>query len=127
MKKLQIVCSLFMLLLLASPLLAQEQELPVSGQVTMVDLGAHKCIPCKMMAPILEKLAPLYNGHAAIIFVDVWENPDEAKRFKVAAIPTQIFFDEDGEEVYRHQGFMTEEAIVQQLAKMGVARPSEGQ
>jgi thioredoxin 1 len=127
MQKIALALALVTLLLLPSTLLAQSQQLPVPGQVTMIDLGAHKCIPCKMMAPILEKLAPLYKGHAEIIFVDVWENPDEAKRFKIAAIPTQIFFDKDGKEVYRHQGFMTEEVIVEQLAKMGVAKPHGGQ
>mgnify|MGYP002476647646 CR=1 FL=1 len=46
--------------------------------VTMIDLGAKACIPCKMMAPILEELEREYDttGKAAIIFIDVWENPD---------------------------------------------------
>ncbi len=93
---------------------------PVKGIVTMVDLGAKKCIPCKMMAPILEKLEKAYSGKAAIVFIDVWENNEEAKRFGIRAIPTQIFFDADGKEVARNTGFMPEEAIVAQLTKMGV-------
>ncbi|MBF0390339.1 MAG: thioredoxin fold domain-containing protein [Desulfamplus sp.] len=96
------------------------QTVPVKGMVTMVDLGAKKCIPCKMMAPILEKLEKVYAGKAAIIFIDVWENNEEAKRFGIRAIPTQIFFDADGKEVARNTGFMPEEAIVAQLTKMGV-------
>ncbi len=64
---------------------------PVPGMVTMVDLGAHSCIPCKMMAPILEELEKEYKGKAAIIFIDVWQNEDEGKRFAVSIIPTQIF------------------------------------
>ncbi|MBF0211802.1 MAG: thioredoxin family protein [Desulfamplus sp.] len=96
------------------------QTVPVKGMVTMVDLGAKKCIPCKMMAPILEKLEKVYAGKAAIIFIDVWENNEEAKRFGIRAIPTQIFFDADGKEIARNTGFMPEEAIVAQLTKMGV-------
>ncbi|HOP14810.1 MAG TPA: thioredoxin family protein, partial [Lentimicrobium sp.] len=42
-----------------------------SGKVTMIDLGADKCIPCKMMAPILEELKKEYAGRADIIFIDV--------------------------------------------------------
>ncbi len=99
-------------------------QVPVPGKVTMVDLGAHTCIPCKMMAPILEKLTAQYEGKAAIIFIDVWQNAAQGKKFKVSMIPTQIFFDKEGTEVYRHVGFMAEEDIVAQLAKMGVPRPA---
>ncbi|MDL1985144.1 MAG: thioredoxin family protein [Deltaproteobacteria bacterium] len=92
----------------------------VKGMVTMIDLGAKKCIPCKMMAPILEKMEKNYKGKAAIIFIDVWKNRDQAGRFGIRAIPTQIFFNKEGKEVYRHVGFMGETAIIEQLKKMGV-------
>jgi thioredoxin 1 len=93
---------------------------PVKGMVTMIDLGADQCVPCKMMAPILEKLKKDYEGKAAIIFIDVWKNIDPARRYGIRAIPTQIFFDADGREVHRHVGFMSEKDIVAQLTRMGV-------
>jgi len=93
---------------------------PVKGMVTMIDLGADQCVPCKMMAPILEKLKKTYEGKAAIIFIDVWKNSDPARQYGIRAIPTQIFFDAGGREVQRHVGFMSEKEIVQQLTKMGV-------
>ena len=96
------------------------REVPVKGMVTMVDLGADSCIPCKMMAPILKKMEKKYDGKAAIIFIDVWKQHDQAKRFGIRAIPTQIFFNKEGKEVYRHVGFMSEAAIVEQLKKMEV-------
>ena len=116
---------IFLLTLLAGPLFAGAQPLdfskvPVKGVVTMIDLGAKKCIPCKMMAPIMEKMEKVYQGKAAIVFIDVWENREQAGRFGISTIPTQIFFDPKGKEVYRHVGFMSEEAIVAQLKKMGV-------
>jgi thioredoxin 1 len=95
-------------------------ELPVKGVVTMIDLGAEKCVPCKMMAPIMAKLEKAYAGRAAIVFIDVWKNEEQAGRFGIRAIPTQVFFNEKGKEVYRHVGFMSEEDIVVQLEKMGV-------
>ncbi len=98
-------------------------EVPTKGMVTMLDLGAHKCIPCKMMAPILEKLRGQYKGKASIIFIDVWKHREQAMKYGVRAIPTQIFFDKSGKEISRHVGFMSEEAIVGQLKKMGVSRP----
>ena len=94
--------------------------LPVKGMVTMIDLGAKKCVPCKMMAPILAKMEKQYEGRAAIVFIDVWEHNEQARRFGIRAIPTQIFFNEDGKEVFRHVGFMDEKAITKQLKKMGV-------
>ena len=98
------------------------KALPNKGIVTMIDLGAKTCIPCKMMVPILEKMEKNYKGKAAIIFIDVWKNRDQAERFGIRAIPTQIFFDQQGKEVYRHVGFMSEKAIVNQLKKMGIER-----
>jgi thioredoxin 1 len=95
-------------------------EVPIKGIVTMVDLGAKKCIPCKMMAPILEKLEKEYAGRAAIVFFDVWEDPKPARRFAISGIPTQIFFNKEGKEVFRHLGFLSEEKIKEQLTKMGV-------
>ena len=94
--------------------------LPVKGMVTMIDLGAKKCVPCKMMAPILAKMEKQFEGKAAIVFIDVWIHAEQARRFGIRAIPTQIFYSETGKEVYRHVGFMDETAIINQLKKMGV-------
>jgi len=93
---------------------------PVYGKVTMVDLGAKKCIPCKMMAPIMEELERDYKDRAAIVFIDVWENPDAGRKYGIGIIPTQIFYDAKGKEVLRHEGFYEKAAIIAELAKLGV-------
>jgi thioredoxin 1 len=93
---------------------------PVPGMVTMVDIGAKKCIPCKMMAPILEELEKEYKNRAAIVFIDVWENPDAGPKFSIKLIPTQIFYNAKGQEISRHEGFLEKEAIVATLTKLGV-------
>ncbi len=95
-------------------------DIPVKGMPTMVDLGANECIPCKMMVPVLEKVEKKYQGKAAIIIVDVYKNKEPAKRFRVRAIPTQIFFDKSGKEVHRHEGFMGEAEIDRIFKEMGV-------
>jgi thioredoxin 1 len=95
-------------------------KLPVPGMVTMIDLGAKKCIPCKMMAPIMEKMERKYKDKAAIVFIDVWEHHDQAERFGIRAIPTQIFYDASGKEVFRHEGFMAEKDIISMLKRLGV-------
>jgi len=96
-------------------------NLPVEGMVTMIDLGAKKCIPCKMMAPIMEKMEKQYQGRAAMVFIDVWEHREQAQRFGIRAIPTQIFYDANGKEVSRHIGFMAEKDIVATMTKLGVS------
>lgn len=94
--------------------------IPVADTVTMVDLGAGKCIPCKAMAPILEEVKNEYEGRAAVIFIDVWEksNADKARAFKIRGIPTQIFFDRHGKEVFRHTGFFGKNSIVAKLEEL---------
>jgi thioredoxin 1 len=120
-KKVAGIICLSVLLLFTLPVGAfAAADVPVKGMVTMVDLGAKTCIPCKMMAPILTKLEKQYAGKAAVIFLDVQEYPEMIKRFGLSAIPTQIFFDKDGKGVLRHRGFMSEEAIVKQFKDMGV-------
>ncbi len=99
---------------------AEFKDVPVKGMVTMIDLGATSCLPCKLMAPIMKKLENQYREKAAIVFIDVWKHRDQAKRFSIRTIPTQIFFDKEGRELYRHEGFMSEAAIVRQLKEMGV-------
>ena len=115
-----LICLFLFILILGNVWADEFKNLPVKGMVTMIDLGAKKCIPCKMMAPILEKMERKYEGKAAVVFIDVWEHREQAARFRIRAIPTQIFFNAVGEEVYRHVGFLAEKDIVSQLEKMGV-------
>ncbi|MBI5558125.1 MAG: thioredoxin family protein [Deltaproteobacteria bacterium] len=111
------------MLLATIPAWAAEREIPVKDMVTMADFGAHTCIPCKMMEPILEKLTHDYQGRAAIVFIDVWQDVAAADQFGIRTIPTQVFYGKDGKEVYRHQGFLAEKDIVAKLKEMGVVEP----
>jgi len=122
-KKLSVLVVILMLFFTTGAFAEDYLNVPTKGTVTMIDLGAKKCIPCKMMAPILVKLGKAYKGKADIVFIDVWENRQPAQRFKISAIPTQIFFNAQGEEVYRHTGFLDEKSIIEQMTKMGVAAP----
>jgi len=94
---------------------------PFPDRVVMLDLGATECVPCKMMAPILEELKKEYAGRAEIIFIDVWKEPDQARKYGIRAIPTQIFFNAEGREVHRHTGFMDKKSIMDTLSRLGVS------
>src|SRR5512136_649054 len=92
----------------------------------LVDLGAGKCIPCKKMAPILEELKKEYAGRMEVEFIDVWKNPDAGKAYGVEMIPTQIFYDANGTELFRHTGFFGKEDILGKWKELGVEFKSEG-
>lgn len=90
---------------------ADEVQVPVANKVTMVDLGSKNCIPCKMMAPVLQSIEKFYGDRAAIVFIDVKENPAEGRKHNIRTIPTQIFYDKQGNERERHEGYIDEKAI----------------
>jgi thioredoxin 1 len=86
----------------------------------LLDLGAGKCIPCKMMAPILDELKKEYAGRMTVEFIDVWVDPDAAKPYGIEVIPTQIFYDAEGKELFRHVGFFGKEDILGKWRELGV-------
>jgi len=86
----------------------------------LVDLGADKCIPCKQMAPILEELKTAYAGQLEVEFIDVWKNPDAGSQYGIRVIPTQIFYDAQGNELFRHEGFFGKEDMLAKWQELGV-------
>lgn len=87
----------------------------------MVDLGADKCVPCKMMAPILAELKTEYDGRLEIEFIDVWKNPGAGAGYSITLIPTQIFYAPDGTELFRHEGFYGRDEILGKWRELGYA------
>ena len=92
---------------------------PGMGEPMLLDLGAGTCIPCKQMQPILETLQKEYAGRVVVQIVDVHEHPDWAQKYRVYLIPTQIFFDSTGKELFRHEGFFAREEILGKFREFG--------
>jgi len=117
-----LISSLLMLGALAAqaPDGVQEGTAPVLPR--LLDLGSKKCIPCKKMAPILEELQADFALIFETQFIDVWlkENSAASAHYKIEQIPTQIFFDSSGKELWRHEGFLSREAILAKWAELGV-------
>jgi len=86
----------------------------------LVDLGAGKCIPCKMMAPILEELKKEYAGRFEVEFIDVWMDAAAGDKYGIKLIPTQVFFDPNGKELFRHEGFFSKEDILGKWKALGM-------
>ena len=88
-------------------------------QVTFIELGSVKCIPCRMMQPVMKNIEKKYGAKIRVIFYDVWTEAGMpySKKYNIRVIPTQVFLDSDGNEFYRHQGFFPEAEIVKLLDK----------
>lgn len=91
-----------------------------SGLPRLVDLGSDTCVPCKLMAPILEELKVDYASLFSVEFIDAKKNRPVAALYGIRVIPTQIFYDAAGEELFRHEGFISKEAILAKWLELGV-------
>jgi thioredoxin 1 len=85
----------------------------------LVDLGSDRCQSCKAMEPVLEALTSEYEGRLEVLFIDVWKEPEEAERYGIQLIPTQIFFDSGGRELFRNEGFFSKEDILAKWKDLG--------
>ena len=86
----------------------QEENLP-----RLVDLGSAKCVPCKMMEPILEELKDEYSDTFTVEFIDVRKEQEKAQKYNFRIIPTQIFYGSEGNELFRHEGFFSKQDILE--------------
>jgi len=102
---------------------AETATAPAGGnrRPRLLDLGSKKCIPCKRMAPILEELKKEYASSFDVEFIDVWlkENAAVGAQYGIGVIPTQIFFDANGKELWRHEGFLGKQAILAKWKELG--------
>jgi thioredoxin 1 len=82
--------------------------------VVLVDFWAGWCMPCKMLAPIINEVAEEVDGVAKVGKVDVEVQREVASRYSIRSIPTLIIF-KDGKEVKRFVGAKTKDYLVKQI------------
>ena len=92
-----------------------------SGRPSLVDFGANSCQPCRLMRPVLKEIDKEYSAKAQILVIDVYKYQKLAQEFKVVFIPTLVFFDAKGKEVFRHVGVLEKDKIVSKLKEIGMA------
>jgi thioredoxin 1 len=98
----------------ASPAAATARRLP-----RLVDLGTTTCAPCKAMLVVIGELERSYADQLGVEFVNVQQQQEETAKYGVKIIPTQVFLDPDGKELFRHAGFYGTEAIVAKWRELG--------
>ncbi len=92
-----------------------DSEVNNSALPVLVDFWAPWCGPCRMLAPIVERLAEKFAGKMKVGKVNVDENPNIAARFGIMSIPTLILF-KGGKEVERVIGAMPEPVLSEKFA-----------
>jgi len=88
------------------------QEVLSAKGVTVVDFWAPWCMPCRMLGPIIDRMALSYAGQAKVTKVNVDENQITSGTYNIMAIPTVLIF-KDGKELHRIPGVMLEAALKQ--------------
>jgi len=90
------------------------------GKPVLVDFGANSCVPCRQLRPILKEINKEYSEKASVLVIDVYKYQDLARQYQIQLIPTLVFFDSKGKEVFRHVGILEKEKIVAKLKEIGM-------
>ncbi|MBN1818102.1 MAG: thioredoxin family protein [Sedimentisphaerales bacterium] len=91
-----------------------------AGMPVLLQLGAYYCGPCRQMAPHLEEISIEYKDQLGVKFMDIERDRQSARTYGIELIPTQIFLDAQGNEVFRHVGYYSKEQIVSKLRELGL-------
>lgn len=86
----------------------------LGNKLVLVDFWASWCVPCKMMAPVLNELANEVDTKASIAKVNVEQYQSLAARFKIRSIPTMVLF-RNGTEVQRFVGVKSKDFLKKQI------------
>jgi thioredoxin 1 len=91
-----------------------------NGKPVLVDLGSDTCVNCKMMISVIEELRAGYSEQLQAEFLDVHKYPGLSTMYGIKLIPTQIFYDAAGAELFRHEGFFSTDDILAKWKEFGV-------
>ena len=86
----------------------------IKNGIILVDFWASWCMPCKMMAPVINDLAESVNGNASVGKLDVDKNRQTAAKYKIRNIPTMVLF-KNGKEINRFVGAKSKDFLVKQI------------
>jgi len=92
-------------------------NLQTGNKIALVDFWATWCMPCKVMAPIINDVAAQTDSHVLVGKVDIDANPKVAAKMNIRNIPTVVFFN-NGVEVKRFVGVKSKDFYINELKKM---------
>lgn len=88
--------------------------------ITFYEIGSVTCIPCKEMKKVMKAVEENFGNQVDVVFIDINEESERAAKFDFRLIPTQVFHDNSGKEIHRHEGFYSEEDISKFLQSKGL-------
>ncbi len=91
-----------------------EQDLPV-----MINVGISTCPPCRTMASVLLDLKQDYQHVFSIHYYDMHKHENVEEKFDIRIVPTQVFYASDGRELFRHEGYISDQNILKQWQELG--------
>ncbi len=94
-----------------------EQKVIKSKNPALVDMWAPWCVPCRMVAPVVEKLSQKYDGKCKFYKMNIDENPKTPAKYRVMSIPTMLFF-KNGEVVNTVVGAVAERSLVPKVEEI---------
>ena len=92
----------------------------LDGKPVLVDFGSNKCIPCRQLRPILKEVAQEFSGKAHVLIIDVFQHQALAREHRIHLIPTLVFFNSGGKEIFRRSGVWDKASIAKKLKDAGM-------
>ena len=94
-----------------------ETEVVQSEQTVVVDFWAEWCAPCKMLSPVLDKVASRFEGKLKVVKCNIEENKEIADKYAIYSIPNLVFF-RDGQVINQAVGYMVEEELADKVTEV---------
>ena len=118
-----LVCLAMGFLLIWQHLPAQAQgAAPATGKPALYEFGAKNCIPCKEMKVVMAALKTSHGDQVEFRMVYTDEEMPLFEKYKIVAIPTQVFFDASGKVVDQHIGALPKEELITKLKELKFIR-----
>jgi thiol-disulfide isomerase/thioredoxin len=123
-----IVCCLFLLTMSASRAHAGplEDAARNAGRPLIVRFGLDRCLQCGRQAKAFDEIAPHFEGQIDFRFVHIGKEENLAAHYKILLIPTVIFFDVGGSEIFRNVGLFDAQELVAKFRDLGLIPPEQG-
>ncbi len=115
LKLMHVGLALVVLFILAAPGWAQSSTPIAKAQPALYEFGAGYCASCKEMEKVMAELQASHGDQIQVRMIYAGKEDDLFKQYKIMLIPTQVFLNAEGKEVFRHMGALTKEQVLQKL------------
>jgi thioredoxin 1 len=100
-----------------------QSQPPANSRPAIYDFGSGRCLSCREMEKILDAVKGQYGAQVEVRLIYVDQDRDLARQYKVMLIPTQVFVDASGQEVFRHLGLFPKDELVKKLQELKFIKP----